>query len=107
MGAIFFYDHNKVNGKLDRWWREFCKPPPPTADVWVWRQEYTRPGGGGKKLLHTHLYIDLYWTPMTTTFQERNVKTLNVWILGFKHGNLTGKQIKVRILMHSFARGPP
>jgi hypothetical protein len=34
MGDIFLYDHNKVNGKLDRWWREFCKPPPPTTDVW-------------------------------------------------------------------------
>jgi hypothetical protein len=35
MGAIFFYDHDKVNGKLDKWWREFCTTPPPTADVWV------------------------------------------------------------------------
>ncbi len=33
--------------------------PPPTADVWVWLQEYTGLGGGGISY-STHTFISAY-----------------------------------------------
>jgi hypothetical protein len=60
MEAIFFYDHDKVNGKLDKWWGNFAQPLPPLRMSGPDVKSTQDHAGGGEKPFHTHLYIGLY-----------------------------------------------
>jgi hypothetical protein len=54
MEAIFFYDRDKVNGKLDKWWRKFCTSAPPLRMSGSDAKSTHDQAGGGKK---THTFI--------------------------------------------------
>ncbi len=55
--AIFFYDHDKINGKLDKWWREFCTPPPHCRSLGLTSR--VRTIGGGGIGYSTHIFLSL------------------------------------------------